>query len=410
MCRSLRGPTTEQELRAGYVVHWCPNTPGFGLRVSKTGDRAFIAERRVEGKTIRRTLGKAMGGKAAGAISIDAARKLQVVVSSELQGGVDRAEVTRERRKSDKLDALTLAAAVEMYVKGKKRDKDGLGLKERTKSDYLGMIAKGGTKKDGEPLADGMLYCISKKSIQKLTAAQIREAYAAAERRGARQAVYAMQVLRAVLNWHGVHVPNSPLDRNTAGRDQIVMTSSAGKPKPIPPERLKAWWKAASAHAGDATVDGLRFILLTGCRPGEVFGNAHEPGLLVKDVDLLGKRLVMVDTKNRRDHDVALSSQAFEIVEAHCKGKGPRQNVFDDSNRKGLLSKINSTANVKVSSHRLRHTFASIAAEIVSSFALKKMMNHTNAGDVTGTFYVGSSENQLRLGWQSIADFICSES
>ena len=26
---------------ANYLIHWCPQTPGFGLRVSTTGDRAY---------------------------------------------------------------------------------------------------------------------------------------------------------------------------------------------------------------------------------------------------------------------------------------------------------------------------------------------------------------------------------
>jgi hypothetical protein len=34
------------------------------------------------------------------------------------------------------------------------------------------------------------------------------------------------------------------------------------------------------------------------------------------------------------------------------------------------------------------------------------MLNHTEAGDVTGNNYVGKSENQLRAAWQTVADFI----
>ena len=101
--RTVSGPQTEKEQAAGYVIHWCRDTPGFGVRVSHTGDRAYISERRnSDGKTRRVTLGKAVGGKAAGAISADMARKLQITYSSELQSGVDRAEVKREQRKVEK--------------------------------------------------------------------------------------------------------------------------------------------------------------------------------------------------------------------------------------------------------------------------------------------------------------------
>jgi hypothetical protein len=47
-----------------------------------------------------------------------------------------------------------------------------------------------------------------------------------------------------------------------------------------------------------------------------------------------------------------------------------------------------------------------VAEELVSGYALKRMINHTEAGDVTGNNYVGKSETQLRSAWQTVADFI----
>jgi len=84
---------------SSYTLTWCPASPGFGLRVTAAGARAWIAERRVDGKTVRRTLGAAAGR---GAISADAARKLQFIVSGELSQGVDRLEKKRERRATEK--------------------------------------------------------------------------------------------------------------------------------------------------------------------------------------------------------------------------------------------------------------------------------------------------------------------
>lgn len=65
---------------SGWLIYWCPKTPGFGLRVSSSGDRAYISERRVNGKTVRRTLGKAAGAKA---ISSDTARELTLTARSQ---------------------------------------------------------------------------------------------------------------------------------------------------------------------------------------------------------------------------------------------------------------------------------------------------------------------------------------
>ena len=408
--RTVSGPQTEKEQAAGYVIHWCRDTPGFGIRVSHTGDRAYISERRnSNGKTRRVTLGKAVGGKAAGAISADMARKLQITYSSELQSGVDRADVKREQRKVEKQDAVTLATALTAYVKGKRRGKDGLPLKDRTKADYLAMVKRGATRADGMPFKDGALYLLAGKSINRITADDIRTVYKTAEVSSTRQATYALQVLRAVLNWHGITVPESPLARTTAGRDRIVLATTVGSPKPIPPELLGAWWRAASKMASNEAASGCRFILLTGSRPGEVFGSEHEPGMLVENVDLSGQRVTHLNTKNRKDHVIALSKQAFEIVKAHCKDKKPGQKVFGVLDPGKTLENINSAASVDgITPHKLRHTFASVAEELVSSYALKRMLNHTDASDVTGGHYVGKSETQMRTAWQIVADFICS--
>ncbi len=378
--------------------HYCPVTTGFGLRVSSSGDIAYFMERRINGKSTRRTLGKAVG---AGAISADAARKLQITVSSELQQGVDR---TIER-KAERAAGVTLADAVKVYVKEKRRAKDGLALKERTRNDYLAMVAPGGTRKNGSKFADGALCSIAGKPVSKITGDDIRKVYKAATAKSQRQGTYAMQVLRAVLNWQGVEVPDSPLTKTTAGKDRIVLAPTKKAPRPIPPEQLGAWWKAATARTGVAA-DACRFILLTGCRPGEVFGDKFgNTGLLVGNVD--GDRLLLHDTKNRTDQTLFASKQVLEILETNCKGKKPTDKVFDILDPGKTLDAINRDAGVTgITPHKLRHTFASVADELVSGYAVKRMLNHTlDGGDVTGG-YIGKSDAQLRAAWQTVADAI----
>jgi integrase len=389
---------------ARYEIWWCPDTTGFGLRVSSSGDKAYVAERRVDGKTVRRTLGKAVGR---GAISAEAARGLQKIISGELQVGVDRAEVKREQRKTELDDALTLRDAIKDYVKGKRIGKSALPLKERTRADYLAMVEPGRLREDGERFIDGPLYKLADKSIHRLTAKDIQEAYKEVAKRGQRRAVYAMQVLRAVLNWHGVQIEDSPLAKTTAGSKRIILSGSAGDPKPIPSKKLGAWWQAATAMTGSDAADGCRLILLTGCRPGEIFGSNFQTGLLVGDVDLDGAQFTLGDTKNRKDHTVMLSTQALAIVTAHCKGKKAGAKVFEVVDPGKTLDRINAVAKVSgITPHKLRHTFASVAEGLVSVYALKRMMNHGSGSDVTGEYYVGKSEEQLRAAWQAVADFI----
>lgn len=112
------------------------------------------------------------------------------------------------------------------------------------------------------------------------------------------------------------------------------------------------------------------------------------------------------DTKNRSDHKLLLSRQALEIVERNCLGKEPDHPLFPIVDARKTLAWINAVAGTTVQGHGLRATFASIAEELVSGGALKKMLNHAAGGDVTLGHYVGKSETQLRAAWQTVADFI----
>lgn len=330
-----------------------------------------------------------------------------------MQIGIDRSITQKAERIARKAgtveDALTLRVALTEYVKKKRRAKDGLELKARTQNDYLAMLEGGKLAANGRPLVDGALFSIADKPVAKITAPDVRKIYTATLKRSQRQAVYAMQVLRAVLNWHGVTVQDSPLSKATAGKDRIVLPPTSGTPRPIPPEKLGPWWRAAcSASAGGEGVlhvsaDAYRFRLLTGIRGIET------KSILTSDVDIAGGRVVLRDTKNRTDHVLLLSKQACEIIRPHCEGKKPGESVFDVSDPRKTLATINIAAGTpQVTGHDLRDTFASVAEELVSGYTLKRMLNHANSGDVTGTSYIGKSEVQLRAAWQLVADFICN--
>ena len=128
-----------------------------------------------------------------------------------------------------------------------------------------------------------------------------------------------MQVLRTLLRGHGIVVPGNPTGRGTAGRVWSVLAPAKGKPWPIPPERLGAWWRASAIAPSSVAADHNRFQLLTGCRGGEIHGDkchGHEP-IKVGDVDLDAGKLDLRDTKNGIDHKLLLSQQAQEIPVRH---------------------------------------------------------------------------------------------
>lgn len=338
-------------------------------------------------------------------MTIEQARRAASEINAVIEAGASPSATLRERKIKEGT-GLTLDRALRDYVEKKRRGKDGLPLKEQTKGDYLAMLAppRKALKGDRETAA-GLLYPIAHKSVYKITGRDVRSLYEKLVLRGTRRATYAMQVLRAVLNWHGVKVPDNPLSKEVAGRDRIVLPPTIGNPQPIPLERIGLWWRTACETEG-IEADFYRFMLLTGGRGGEIKPGKYSDGTLVSDVDLQAAKVIFRDTKNRKDHTVYLSRQALEIAQRHAEGKAPADMLFPLSDPRKRLAAINERAGVKVSPHSLRATFATIAEGLVSYATLKRLVNHVSAGDVTSEFYIGMGEAQLRAGWQAVADFL----
>lgn len=391
---------------------------GLQLRIAPDGVRTLLVRYTVKGAAQERQYRLPQEyGEGPSQLRLAAARAEAARIRALARDGIDWPAQENERLRSeavareqvDRQEGLTLAEALREYVEKKRRAKDGLPLKARTRLDYLSMVEPGGvSKKTNRKSADGLLFVIADKRLAHLTAEDIRTVYTSLLGRSRRQADYAMQVLRALLRWHGVVLPGNPLGRETAGRDRIVIAPSKGNPAPIPPERLGAWWRASGKAPSRVAADYYRFQLLTGCRGGEIHGDKRYgyDHIKVKDVDVDGGKVLLRDTKNRSDHRLLLSRQAQEIVSMHCAGRKPGDVLFPIVDARKTLAWINAQAKTHVQGHGLRDTFASIAEELVSGAVLKKMLNHSTADDVTLGHYVGKSEAQLRAGWQTVADFI----
>jgi integrase len=390
---------------------------GLQLRIAPDGVRTLLVRYTVKGSDVERQYRLPQEyGEGPGQMKLATACAEAARIRALARDGVDwpaqeegrlRAE-TAEREQLDRQEGMTVAKALREYVDKKRRAKDGLPLKARTKADYLAMVEPGEVTKMGKKLADGLLFQLANKLLVKLTSDDIRDQHSSLLKRSKRQADYAMQVLRAVMRWHGVVVPGNPLGRDTAGRDRIVLTPAKGNPAPIPPERLGAWWRVSGKAPSQIAADYYRFQLLTGCRGGEIHGDKryNYPPIRVGDVDCEAGKVVLRDTKNRSDHKLLLARQALEIASKHCAGRKPDEVLFPITDARKTLKWINARAKTHVQGHGLRDTFASIAEELVSGGLLKRMLNHSVAGDVTLGHYVGKSEAQLRSGWQTVADFI----
>lgn len=383
---------------AGYAIHWCPKTPGFGVRVTQGGARSWILERRIAGRTVRRTLGP-VAGSGRGAISAEVARTLAAQRSGEMALGRDVVAEQRAARAIEKKVGMTFAEALREYIVD-----DSVRahpLKERTWADYLGMIRGEEKGTSGKMRAAGELYDLADVRLDALTGAKIKGLYIMLRKRSPMRAAYAMRVLRGVLNYHGVRPEDDPFDKKQAGRERIKLPPARARERVIPKEKLGAWWKAAGAAP---TGDYFKLMLLTGMRRGEA------AAVKVADVDLEGGRIRLEDTKNRRNHTVLLSGPALEIVEHHAAGKMPYDMLLDGAgDPRKSLAMIVKASGVPFSAHDCRRTFATIAAGLLPGYVVKTLLNHASAGDVTAGHYVHLDEATLRTAWQRVADYILEQ-
>jgi integrase len=390
---------------------WDSDTKGLAIRATPAGVRnpegtkAFTYQGKLAGKDVRITIGDV------GTWGIDEARIRARELGGMIDQGVDprlvKADKIAEqvaRSKLDEAGAVTFGDALRDYVERKRRTKDGLPLKARTKDDYLAFIASGRRKADGTDTKDGALFQIAEIPLARLTADDINRAHKDMMERkdgGAnRQAAYAAQVMRAVLNWHGVKIEGNPLGKDVAGKDQIKIPPARPDTHPIPYDKIGEWWRTLDGATNEIARDYFKFLILTGTRTTE------PKELIVARCDLSAGHVTLKDTKNRGDHVIYLSRQAREIVERNAEGKKASDPLFTLWDGKRTIADVVARSGVTWRAKDLRSTFFNLAEQLVSGYTMKAMGNHTNSGDVTQTHYLRTREDVLREGWQKVADEI----
>jgi len=180
----------------------------------------------------------------------------------------------------------------------------------------------------------------------------------------------------------------------------------------INPDDLGPWVKAVLNLKNDAHRDYLLFVLMTGCRRNEGMG------LMWEDVNLKAKTVTFKDTKNHSDHTLPLPDRIAAMLaqrhEAQAARPPEKQSifVFADSNGRKLgdmrttQAAVTQASGVNFCIHDLRRTFATLAESLdVPSYALKRLLNHAAAGDVTSGYLIITTE-RLREPMEKVCDFV----
>lgn len=280
---------------------WDTEAPALALRVTPTGRKTYVFESRLNGATLRVSIGTASDWpieKARGE-----AQRLKVLVDS----GTDPRELERQQQadkaaekaaaaakvEADKVAALTVGEVWTAYIEQRRPFWGELHYRDhidKAKAGGLPSGRRGGGKQLTKP---GPLAALMPLALKDLDQATI-EAWAAIEgKTRASSARLAWRLLTVFLTWCAEQPEYAALlpDRNPAKTKKA--REALGKPGTktdvLQREQLAAWFAAVQQIQNPVIAACLQMMLLTGARPGEVLAlrwedvNTQWKGISIRD-------------------------------------------------------------------------------------------------------------------------------
>ena len=378
-----------QFLEVGQVFYRDTEIFGFALRVGKTA-KTYIAENKVNGKTVRFTIGKH------GVVTAEQAR----IQARKILGQMASGNNPVEDKKALRAKTVMLEEVLAEFLAARK------SLKPRTIADYQDVLKR--------YLSDWL-----DKPMAEITKEMVAKRHTLIGEKSPAQANLSMRYLRALFNFaiykyedaQGIAtIAENPVKRLTQTRAWYRIKRRMSV---IRAHDLDAWHQSLSNLKNDHTSNGreafrdfLLLILFTGLRREEA------ASLLWKNIDLKAKILTIEDTKNHQDHNLPLTDFICDML-TNRRMLSLSQYVFPRDSGTGyillpqkLMKRVATESGVAFSVHDLRRTFITIAESLdIPAYALKRLLNHKMNNDVTAGYIITDVE-RLRPPMQKITDYI----
>ncbi len=358
---------------------------GFGIIVGKNS-KTYFAQRFVNGKTVRVTIGR-HGIFTSEQARTDARELLVRMARGENPNQTKREIILEEREIAS--NEITLAQACDAYQEGKK---------------HLSKVSLYRLRRCREQWFDDWMRL----PINQITKEMVLKRHAKiGKKHGGTTANNALKLLRAIYNF--ALIINSTLPANP------VRTLSQAKSwfkqevrqSVIRPTQLKSWYDAVMLVESSIIRDYLCLLLFTGMRKTEGLSLRWE------NVDFKEKVITVPDTKNGKPLIIPMSDYVHDLLSSRKKRTSNSKWVFPGTGKTGHLvepkkamANIAKKSGVPFMTHDLRRTFITIAESLdISSYALKRLVNHSQGRDVT-TGYIVMNVDRLREPMQKVATFI----
>lgn len=361
---------------SGQVLYRDAALPGFGLRVG-TKSKMYFVEGQVRRRTVRTSIGRH------DVFTPEVARRRALKILAEMADGRNPNEERRIKRAA----TMTLQQSFDSFFERRTLAATSTDNYKRSIDIYLADWA-------GKPIAE-----VSRRMV-------LDRHRRIAEQHGPVTANNVMRHLRSVYNFtsaaHG-ELPPNPVTILTQAR---AWNPERRRRSVVPAHGLPKWWRAV--HQEEEYVrDFLLIALFSGMRRSEI------ARLKWEYIDLEGRFLKVPTTKNGDPLELPLSDFLHALLVTRRDNDPEGEWVFPGRGETGHMvetkkfyARVTKTSGIRFTLHDLRRTFVTIAESLdIPHYALKRLLNHRSANDVTAGYIVIDVE-RLRGPVERVADRI----
>lgn len=252
------------------TIYWDSKTPGLGIRVTPTGNRAYVLQTWFNGTNLRFTIGDIDTWSLGKAQS--EARRLKVLTDQGIDPRIEKAN-SEAQNKASRLRGTTGLVVWGEYIKARQNQWGN-----RHKADHLDMVRKGGEKitrglKKGQPAKKqkGILIDLLSNPINEITRDKVAVLVKKEVKTRPSTARKALTALKAFLNWAADQSDYMALaDKSACDRLTREFPPTQAKDDCLQKEQLKIWFQSAQKIGNPVIGTYLQILLLTGARRNEL--------------------------------------------------------------------------------------------------------------------------------------------
>ena len=363
------------------TFRWDAGLPGFGVRLSKTGVRAFVLWTRHGEKKRLITLGRWPE------LTLDAARKAAAMELDQIDRGEDDLITRRTKRR----DGMTVADGCRWFLETHVPRRLGLNkMASRTATEYRRQI----TRYIDPAIGHMLISEVTRQDVEKMLDARIGWSKPSQYGRVRSLARSLFNVFKAE-GWR-VGVDNPGV--------MITTPTERERTRTLSEDEQVAFHAALARMDGDPAVPVIRFLNATGCRLNEA------RGLKWDFVDHTTNNITLPETKTG-PKVIRATSEVMDIVKGSPRingnpyvfvGRGPAAPLGEHSIRRTFYKAAKMAGLVDVRPHDLRRSYITDAlAEGVPLTTVADLVGHASIAMTSR--YAQASDGQVREGGEALA-------